>query len=220
MSNELAIRSVDDIKELARTMGVSALLPNSLRGKPADVFVTILYGHELGLTPMAAIQGIYVVNGRPQISAQTWLALLRRAGHKASVKHHDAQRCVVWMQRGDTGEEHTSEYTWDEAEQAGLTKKDVWKAHPKAMLLARAVAIGGRFLAPEVALGALVEGEEVTAEPLAEATPPAQDEDVQEAEVIEPEAVAAEVADLAAEFTPDGADEEYDPTLDADWGKA
>ena len=210
--SEIAIRNVDDLKTLAKTMGVSALLPNTLRGKPADVFVTILYGHELGLTPMASVQGIYVVNGRPMLSAQTWLALLRRAGHKALVKEHDDEHCTVWLQRGDTGEEHTSTYTFAEAERAGLTKKDVWNAHRKNMLLARAVANGCRFLAPEIALGALAEGEEVTdQEPITDAQPPKVDEDVQDAEVVEPEKVAAEVASLAAEYDPSQEPEGWEP---------
>lgn len=198
--NEIAIRSVDDLKFMAQTMGVSALLPDKLRGKPADVFVTILYGHELGLTPMAAVQGIYVVNGRPTLSAQTWLALARRAGHRIVVNGHTEDECTITITRGDTGEEHVSTYTYAEAVQAKLADKDVWKAHRKAMLLARAVSQGCRFACPEIALGAYAEGEldEDQPAPIDHAEPPAE---VHDAEIVpEPGEVAAQLADIEAEF--------------------
>lgn len=198
--NEIAIRSVDDLKTMAQTMGVSALLPDKLRGKPADVFVTIMYGHELGLTPMAAVQGIYVVNGRPTLSAQTWLALARRAGHRIVVNEHTDDKCTVVITRGDTGEEHVSTYTYAEAQQAKLATKDVWVAHRKAMLLARAVSQGCRFACPEIALGAYAEGEidEEAAEPLSHAQPPAE---VHEAVVVEESEVTAQLSEIEAEFT-------------------
>lgn len=208
--NEIAIRNIDDLKVMAQTMGVSALLPEKLRGKPADVFVTIMYGHELGLTPMASVQGIYVVNGRPTLSAQTWLALARRAGHRVVVSEHTDEMCTVVITRGDTGEEHLSTYTYAEAVQAKLADKDVWKAHRKAMLLARAVSQGCRFACPEIALGAYAEGElddDVEA-------PQVDLAEIQEAEVVEPDAdaTATAVADIEAEFVqveelPVGADD-------------
>ena len=42
--------------DLAGRFAKSALLPDALRAKPDDVFVTLLAGHELGLAPMAALR--------------------------------------------------------------------------------------------------------------------------------------------------------------------
>lgn len=209
MSGELAVRSWDELKELAKTLGPSSLLPSALRGKPADVLVTVMYGNELGLSPMQAIQGIYVVNGRPTLAAQTWLALARRAGHRVKVTEQTDDACTVELERGDTGETHVSRYTYAEAQQAKLSSKDVWQQHRKAMLLARAVSQGCRFLCPEIALGFYAEGEldDEQPAPVVHVERP-KDAPVEDAEVVPDEDVADEVAALAAEFE--------QPTLDGE----
>ena len=155
-STEVAVpTNPDDLKtqmELAKTLAVSSLLPQALRGKPADVLVTVMYGRELGLSPMQSLQGIYVVNGRPSMSGQLWLAKVRQAGHRVKIEATD-KTATCTITRGDTGEEHTETFTFAEAERAKLTGKDVWKSWPKRMLTWRAVSNCATVVCPEVALG-------------------------------------------------------------------
>lgn len=201
---ELAIRNVDDLIQLSKVTAISSLLPVALRGKPADVAIILMYGAELGLGPGQALQGIYVVNGRPSLAAQTWLALARRSGHRISVVEHTDEKCIVEITRGDTGEKHVSSYTYAEAEQAKLTAKDVWKQHRKAMLLARAVSQGCRFACPEIALGFYAEGElDEAPEPIkSEIVRPADApaEPAQDAAPVNTEAVQAELGEIIADF--------------------
>lgn len=200
------LQGLDEAYRLSQNLSLAAVLPRDLRGKPADVLAILLYGQEIGLAPMQAVQGIYVVNGRPTLSAQTWLALVRRAGHQATVKENSTTKAVVFMRRGDTGEEHTEEYTFDDATTAKLTGKDVWKQHPKRMLLARAVSNAAKFICPEVALGFYSEADiddlkaDVVPDTIA-------DSDVQrpigaeaDDEPVDAEVVADEVAGLAEQF--------------------
>lgn len=200
--SELAIHNVDDLMQLSKVTAASGLLPVSLRGKPADVAIVLMYGAELGLGPGQALQGIYVVNGRPMLAAQTWLALARRAGHRIEVVEHTEDVCTVRIRRGDTGEEHTSSYTFAEAEQAKLTKKDVWQQHRKAMLLARAVSSGCRFACPEIALGFYAEGELPDEEPVQVESEVARPADAPQETPVEPAVVADELAVIVEEFGP------------------
>lgn len=145
---------LDQIYRLSQALAQSSLLPKDLRGKPSDVLVAVLYGQELGLAPMAAIQSVYVVQGRPTISGQLWAALARRAGHKVRVTDETAESCTVEVERADDpGHPTTVTYTLAQAKQAGLATKDVWKQHPAAMLYARAVSTACRRACPEIALG-------------------------------------------------------------------
>lgn len=144
---------IDKMFRLASAMSQSGLLPQSLRGKPSDVLVTVLYGQELGLAPMQAVQGIYVVNGRPTLAGQTWLSLARKHGHRVKVDEQTTEKCTITMTRGDTGETHTETYTLEQAKAANLTNKDTWKNHPQRMLMWRAVGHACTFLCPEIALG-------------------------------------------------------------------
>lgn len=231
------LRGLDEAYRLSQALALAGLMPKDLRGKPSDVLAILLYGQEVGLAPMQAIQGIYVVNGRPQLAAQTWLALVRRAGHKAFVpckkcnsageEHvigrpyadhpydpdHDDRRCRVTIVRGDTGATHTEKFDLDDAKTAGLAHKDIWKAHPRRMTLARATSNCARFICPEVAMGFYGEGEEFDAgedsvaeetayQRLEKAAPlDAANYGIDDAEVVpEPEAAREEVGRLAEEF--------------------
>lgn len=199
--------------ELAKTLAPAALLPQQLRGKPADVLVTVLYGRELGLSPMQAIQGIYVVNGRPSVAGKTLLAKVRQAGHRVEVSGDDKTgRCTI-TRADDPENPHTEEFTWAEAERAKLTGKDTWKYYPKKMLRWRAISNCVDFVCPEVALGFEV-AELLQEEPAAErptlaqvaaerqqpAAQPAADEPV-DAEVVDEDAMRAEVEALHAAAT-------------------
>jgi hypothetical protein len=159
------IKGLDEAFRLAQALSMAGLLPSGLRGKPSDVLAIILYGSELGIGPMQALQAVHIVQGRTVVSAQLWLALLRTRGHRAKVIENTDTVCTVELQRGDTGETHRETFTWDDAKKAKLTSKDVWQSYPKRMLLARAVANAARFLVPEAVLGIAAEGEFFDEEP-------------------------------------------------------
>jgi hypothetical protein len=142
----------DTMYRLAANLSKAQLLPQALRGKPADLLIIMMYGQELDLSPIQSIQGIYVVNGKPQLAGQLWLAKVRQAGHRVKIEHGD-NRCTTTITRGDTGETHTETFTVDDAKRAGLMGKDTYKAWQKRMLMWRSVSDCATVICPEVALG-------------------------------------------------------------------
>ncbi len=206
------IQSLDEAWRLSKALAMANLMPKSLRGRDPDVLAILLYGQDLGLSPMQAVQGIYVVEGRPSLSAQLWLALVRRAGHRVAVLEHTAEKCTVQIVRGDTKEEHTATFTFEDAVAANRVRiKDgkpfarsdtgkplPWELYPKAMLLARAVSQCCRFIAPEIALGfySQDEVEEIAEREQVESVR----QDAQPAKPAGPEQVAQDVAAVEAEF--------------------
>jgi hypothetical protein len=203
------LTDIDQAWRMATALAQSSLLPDALRNKTADVLTMILYGQDLGFSPMQSIQGIYVVKGKPQLSAQTWIALTRRAGHRLTVLEHTVETCTVEIVRGDTGETHAETFTIADAKTAKLTSADgMYAKYPKRMLLARAVSNCCRFACPEIALGFGIEGEyeEPAAAPeqaLAQAvdarTDPVDETEVHDAEVVDDEDIRQEVLGIAAE---------------------
>lgn len=175
---------LDTAYRLSKALAMAAIMPDTLRGKPNDVLAVMLYGQDLGLSPMQAVQGIYVVKGKPQISGQLWIALAKQRGHRVFVpcrqcgeapeKHpaaghpyvadHDTTRCTVRVVRGDTGETHAETFTIEDARTAKLLTNDNWSKYPKRMLLWRAATDCLRFIAPEIALGFYAWGDDVTDE--------------------------------------------------------
>jgi hypothetical protein len=145
----------------AKALAQSDLLPREFRGKPANVLVAIGYGEALGLSPMIALNGISVINGKPSLSAQLQSALVRRAGHKLNVVGDATKATAVLIRHDDPTERHTATWTMDRAKRAGLDQGTAWKSYPESMLAARAITEVIRNAASDVLLGVAYTPEEL-----------------------------------------------------------
>ena len=121
--------------------------------------VKIVAGEELGLGPMAAMKGIYIIEGKPSLSSNVMAALVKRsASYDYRIVEHTEEVCrLAFLQDGqEIGE---SEFTIAQAsevkaKEAGkwipLTETTRWKQYPKAMLFARALSQGVRWYCPDL----------------------------------------------------------------------
>lgn len=148
----------------ARELANSGLLPASYRKQPANILYAVEYGEMLGLSPMAAITGIHVIEGKPTASAGLISALVRRAGHKLRVTGDDSKALAEIIRADDPDFTFRSEWTMGRAQQAGLTGKKVWKQYPAAMLKARAISEVARDACEEALSGVHYTPEELGAE--------------------------------------------------------
>jgi hypothetical protein len=141
-----------DIGELAKQIAGTPFV-GAFRGKPADVFGAILYGHELHLAPLQALQALDVIDGKPTLKAEALRALFFRDGHRLEVVAWDDKRCTVRAERKDGLSSVEVTYTMHDAQTAGLAGKKNWRTSPKSMLYARATAMAIKAVAPDIALG-------------------------------------------------------------------
>jgi hypothetical protein len=61
----LAPLEVDAAWRFAKMLAGSSMVPKQFQNRPEDVLVAMQYGVEVGLPPMASLQSIAVINGRP-----------------------------------------------------------------------------------------------------------------------------------------------------------
>ena len=164
MSTALAIITPETTTQLERTakmLASSSLVPTQLRGKPADVFLIILTGFELGMPPTAALRSIHVVQGKPVMSAALIMRLaknLPECEYFGMVESDDTKATYKTKQRGSDSYESLT-FTWEQAKKAGLTSKDNWRKHPADMLRARCIAKLARAVYGEV-FGGMYEQDE------------------------------------------------------------
>jgi hypothetical protein len=130
----------EPVARLAVEIAPTEFVPAALRGKPAAITAAILYGRELGLGPIQALQSIDVIDGRPAVSAEMARALALSAGHELYVEETTTTRCVVRGRRAGGGEWVTVTWTMDDAKRAGLDGRPNYRKHPRRMLQARATA--------------------------------------------------------------------------------
>ena len=159
----LAIRTIDDVERIARIAVASGY--TSCR-KAEEAAMLIITGHELGLSPAQSLRGIYVVSGKPVLSADLMVAVVRRSGLCESWRtvESTATRCTITTRR--KGETHDATRTWtmDDAKRAGITGKGTWSAYPAAMLRHRCAADLAREVFPDVLMG-LYDPEEMEPSP-------------------------------------------------------
>lgn len=162
---EIAIRdtaaAMPDKIAYARALAGSGLLPAQYRSKPENVLFALEYGQTLGITAMAAIQGVHVIEGKPTASGQLIAALVREAGHRLRVTGNDERAVAEITRRDDPEFTFRAEWTIARAKQAGLAGKGTWAKHPGQMLKWRAVTEAARDACPEVIFG-LSTADEVT----------------------------------------------------------
>lgn len=140
-------------QELADVLAQTEFVPQALRGRPAAITAAILYGYEVGVGPMQALQGIDVIQGKPTPSAELLRALIYQAGHEMWVVEASGTRVTVGGRRSGQAREHTVTWTSEMARGAGLTGKDSWKKYPRAMLMARATSELARSIFPDAVHG-------------------------------------------------------------------
>ncbi|MBV7671411.1 hypothetical protein STHAL_18340 [Streptomyces halstedii] len=168
---EIAIRqpaSLDGSVRFAQLLADADLLPKQFVGKPANVLYAIEYGRTLGITPVAAITGIHVIEGKPSASSGLIGALVRQAGHKLRVKSDGGTTATAQIVRADDpGFTYECTWTLERAVQAGLCqvkdnkpwardrngKPTAWEKYPAAMLKARAITEVARDACEDVLFG-------------------------------------------------------------------
>ena len=75
----LILNDLDGLWRFSQYVARSGLAPKGIQTNEA-IFVAVQMGLEVGLTPMAALQNIAVINGRPSIWGDAQLAVVRGTG--------------------------------------------------------------------------------------------------------------------------------------------
>lgn len=147
--------SLPEVQSMAEILAKSSLMPDALKGKAADVVVQILAGQELGLSPMASIRGVHIVQGKPILSADTMVALVLGSGTCEYFSRVEETDTSVTYETKRRGSPHPQKVTWsdEDTKLAGLNTKDNWRLHKKQMRRARCRAILARDVYPDVLAG-------------------------------------------------------------------
>lgn len=181
--------------------------------------VAIMHGMEVGLTPMAALQSIAVVNGRPTIWGDGAIGLVRGSGKMEWIRERiegagDKMVAVCEVKRKGEPAAEPATFSVDDAKKAGLWgKQGPWQQYPKRMLAMRARAFALRDAFADVLRGlGIAEEVQDTPRDAAPTSPPSPMRPPSPAAIAAP-ADEAEVID-AAEIVPETG-ESTDALMDA-----
>lgn len=147
----------------AKWLNQSSLIPEQFRG-PANMGNTIIaleLSARMKASPLAVMQNIYIVHGRPSWSAQFIISAINSTGKFSPLRFDvagagDDRSCIAWAVEKTTGERlEGPAVTIRMSKEEGWYAKNgsKWKTMPELMLRYRAATFFGRLYAPEILMG-------------------------------------------------------------------
>jgi hypothetical protein len=133
------------------------------------IFAVVQKAKTLNIHPLDALNGgLWVLQGKVEMSSQLMNQLIRQAGHSITKdSRSDDKICILHGRRMDTQDTWTESFSIEDAKRAGIYREaSSWGKYPKDMLFARALSRLARQLFPDVIKGCYVEGEIRDAVPL------------------------------------------------------
>lgn len=147
------VEVVRPLINLAEHVADTSFVPKGLRGNSPATAAAMLYGREVGMGPMMALQNVQVIEGSPSLKAEHLRAMVLAAGHELSYPVFTPGRVVARGRRRGQSAYTDVEWNLDMAKAAGLGGKDNWRKYPRAMLAARATGELCRLMFPDVTHG-------------------------------------------------------------------
>ena len=130
-----------DIDKFCAELSSSRFCPPDYKGNPIDIKFAILWGAELGLNAFQAISGIKIINGKPTLYGDIFLAVCKSNPQWEDMieSYDEATRTAYCEVRRKGHEPLVRSFSWAQATTAGLTTRNpVYKTYPERMLQNRA----------------------------------------------------------------------------------
>lgn len=165
----------DGVWRIAKAVVAAGMAPRGLE-TAEKAMVAIMHGMEVGMTPMAALQSIAVVNGRPTIWGDGALGLIQGSGKLESHKEYhegegESRKAICIVKRKGDPEAKRGEFSVGAAKKAGLWgKSGPWSQYSDRMLMMRARGFALRDGFSDVLRGLGI-AEEVQDTPMRDVTP-------------------------------------------------
>lgn len=147
--------SIGEAVQLAKILVAGKLLPRAVQS-PEAAFTILMTGRELGLSPMQSLRSIHVIEGKPTLSADLIVALVKKRSDVCQFfRLVESTEKVATYETQRVGEPSPTRMSFSiaEAERAGVAGKDNWRKFPAAMLRARCSAALARAVYPDLAMG-------------------------------------------------------------------
>ena len=160
------LKTLEEVMELATVFAKSGVYKDA--PTPEKAAVKIMTGLELGISPTAAMKGVYIMTpksdgeeqgGGTTVASKVLAGLVKLHGYEYKILEHTNEICRIEFQ-GQLEKDGTravlGESKFDKADQqtAWLGDRKTWKKFPRNMNFARSISNGVGWYCPEMSLGA------------------------------------------------------------------
>jgi len=161
MGNIIKNSSMTDLLKLAEMLSKSNMVPAQFKNKAEDVVIAVMWGEEVGLQPIQALQNIAVINGKPSIYGDAALSLVtghsQYAGHKEWYDNKkETAYCQIARKVDGNVIMHERKFSVADAKKAHLWgRRGPWENYPERMLQMRARGFALRDSFPDALKGVI-----------------------------------------------------------------
>jgi hypothetical protein len=158
--------SFETAQRIGKALSASSLVPDTYRGPQnlPNVLIALEVAHRIGASPLAVMQSLYIVHGRPSWSSSFLIATVNACGRFTPLRfeivgedpHAKEYRVRAVAKDKDSGDVCEGPWiTWKMVEGEGWSKKpgSKWQTIPALMFMYRAAGFWTRVYAPELSLG-------------------------------------------------------------------
>lgn len=153
----VAARSLDDVNRLAQAIAKAGLYGVK---SVDEAMIRMVTGMELGLSALQSIRGVFVIStggkNMPGLYADVMVAICKSRPDVCEyfqLIESTGQKATYATKRRGAPSETRMTFTIEEARNAGLAGKDVWKSYGPAMLRARCSSALSRVEYPDLLNG-------------------------------------------------------------------
>jgi len=169
-----SLTAFESAQRMAKLLSESALIPDTFRGKIADCVIALELANRIGASPLAVMQNLYIVHGKPAWSSQFLIACVNACGRFSPLRYvlggtGDDYGCLAWANDKSNNERlEGPKVTLSMAKAEGWFSKNgsKWKTMPELMLRYRAATLFARTYAPELTMGIHCEEEVIDIGPV------------------------------------------------------
>jgi hypothetical protein len=143
-------KSLNEVWRMAGMMVDGGIAPKGMTIQGASA--VMMFGMELGLSPIQSLRDICFINGRPTAYGDAVSGLVNNSGLLEDAPEvtysgqpgTEARTCEVKIRRRGRKTPFCGRFSMADAKRAGLIGKDNWKAYPDRMLYWRAYSYAAR----------------------------------------------------------------------------
>lgn len=155
-----SIQSFEDAQRMSTALAASSLVPDTYQNNKANCMIALEMSQRIGASPMAVMQNLHIIHGRPSWSSQFVIAALNSCGRFSALRFRvsgtgDDETCVAWAndRSGEVLEGPPVSIAMAKAEGWFGKSGSKWKTMPQLMLRYRAAKFFGNLYAPDVLMG-------------------------------------------------------------------
>ena len=155
------ISAFEDAQRMAKVLVTSKLVPTAFQNNLGDCMIALEMANRMGVNPIAVMQNLYIVHGKPSWSAQFIVAAINQSGRfKTTIMYEvtgegDSKGCIAYAFDFEGNRVDSPRVTVEMAKKEGWYTKNgsKWQTMEDLMLRYRAATFFGRLYTPDLLMG-------------------------------------------------------------------